>query len=298
MSAFLNFNGNQGTTYKSLGTGGGTSFTLDVPASTNSVLLTVGGVLQEPATDYTVSGVTVTTTSSVTSGVEVQAWVIHKPGTAPTIQDASVSAAKLDANAVTVGKISATGTASSSTFLRGDMAWAEAGGGGWEYVSNASVSGATAEFDNMVAGYDYEYVMEDVVVGTDSTALLMRLGPDTSNFRTSSYLSTEITINNAGTSQSYTDTGNIRLIEVGEGMGTGTDEAVRRYEIHLQNPMDSGSKTAVLARGVLYGASPQNVILAAGGFYNSNEAHAAVQWRPSSGTFSSGKIMQYRRARS
>ena len=62
MSAFLNFNGNQGTTYKSLGTGGGTSFTLDVPASTNSVLLTVGGVLQEPATDYTVSGVTGTPT--------------------------------------------------------------------------------------------------------------------------------------------------------------------------------------------------------------------------------------------
>ena len=117
MSSFLNFNGNQGTTYKSLGTGGGTSFTLDVPASTNSVLLTVGGVLQEPATDYTVSGTTVTTTSSVTSGVEVQAWVIHKPGTAPTIQD----------NSVTVGKLDASGTASSSTFLRGDMAWA--GGG-------------------------------------------------------------------------------------------------------------------------------------------------------------------------
>ena len=105
MSNFLNFAGNQGTTFKNHGTGGGTSFTLDVNASTNSVLLTVGGVLQAPGTDYTVSGTTITTTSSVTAGIEVFSWVIHKPGTAPVIQDNSVETSKIVDGAVTAAKI-------------------------------------------------------------------------------------------------------------------------------------------------------------------------------------------------
>ena len=95
MSNFLNFAGNQGTTFKNHGTGGGTSFTLDVSASTNSVLLAVGGVLQEPGVDYTVSGTTITTTTSVTSGIEVFSWVLHKQGTAPVIQDNSVTGGKI-----------------------------------------------------------------------------------------------------------------------------------------------------------------------------------------------------------
>tara|TARA_R110002012_G_scaffold248143_2_gene424149 strand:+ start:772 stop:1392 length:621 start_codon:yes stop_codon:yes gene_type:complete len=55
-----------------------------------------------------------------------------------TVSDDTVSTAKLQANAVTnakmaddaigVAELSATGTASSSTFLRGDNAWATAGG--------------------------------------------------------------------------------------------------------------------------------------------------------------------------
>ena len=149
MSNFLNFAGNQGVTFKNHGTGGGTSFTLDKAASTNSVLVTIGGVMQATGTDYTVSGVTITTTTSVTSGIEVLSWIIHKPGTAPVIQDNSVTGAKivndtidsqhyaaasidnehLADDAVGVAELSATGTASSSTFLRGDNAWAAAGGG-------------------------------------------------------------------------------------------------------------------------------------------------------------------------
>ena len=159
MSNFLNFAGNQGVTFKNHGTGGGTSFTLDKAASTNSVLVTIGGVMQATGTDYTVSGTTITTTTSVTSGIEVLSWIIHKPGTAPVIQDNSIdsdhyvdgsidsahigndqidsqhyAAASIDNehladDAVGVAELSATGTASSSTFLRGDNSWAAAGGG-------------------------------------------------------------------------------------------------------------------------------------------------------------------------
>jgi hypothetical protein len=44
-----------------------------------------------------------------------------------TPTDGSVTAAKIASSAVTVAKLSATGTASASTFLRGDGAWAAAG---------------------------------------------------------------------------------------------------------------------------------------------------------------------------
>ena len=43
------------------------------------------------------------------------------------LADSAVTAAKIAAAAVTVAKVSATGTASASTFLRGDGAWAAAG---------------------------------------------------------------------------------------------------------------------------------------------------------------------------
>ena len=48
---------------------------------------------------------------------------------ASQIQDNTVSNAKVVDDAIGIAELSATGTASSSTFLRGDNAWAAAGGG-------------------------------------------------------------------------------------------------------------------------------------------------------------------------
>ena len=95
MSNFLNFSGNSGVTFKNHGTGGGTSFTLDKAATTNSVLLSIGGIIQKPVTDYSVSGPGITTTSSVTSGGEVFSFIIHDAGNAPVIEDNSVTGAKI-----------------------------------------------------------------------------------------------------------------------------------------------------------------------------------------------------------
>jgi len=162
MSNFLNFAGNQGTTFKNHGTGGGTSFTLDVNASTNSVLLTVGGVLQAPGTDYTVSGTTITTTSSVTAGIEVLSWVLHKQGTAPVIQDNSVDGTKLAITGQTQGDLMyyngtdwvriAAGT--SSQLLYGGTApafGAAPQGSSLTFISSTTVSGSppSVNFSNI-----------------------------------------------------------------------------------------------------------------------------------------------------
>jgi hypothetical protein len=55
--------------------------------------------------------------------------------------DASIDNAHLADDAVGVAELSATGTASSSTFLRGDNAWAAAGGGKVLQVVTASFAG-------------------------------------------------------------------------------------------------------------------------------------------------------------
>jgi len=62
------------------------------------------------------------------------AIVINGSGTVTGISvgglpDVIVDSGTLATDAVTIAKLAATGTASSSTFLRGDNAWAEAGGG-------------------------------------------------------------------------------------------------------------------------------------------------------------------------
>ena len=188
MSNFLNFSGNSGVTFKSFTASGGTTYTLDKPSSTNSVMVSVGGVMQKPSTDYSVSGTTLTTTSTVTSGIVIDTWIIHDAGNAPVIEDNSivtakiansqVTADKLDTNAVTnvkvaddaigVAELSATGTASSSTYLRGDNSWAAAGGGSWTHLSTTSSfwdgSAGTdpIEYTGLTAGKVYKFILEDI----------------------------------------------------------------------------------------------------------------------------------------
>jgi len=99
--------------------GGGTSFTLSKAAETATVLLFIDGVRQTPADAYSVSGTTLTTTATTPSGTDNV--------TVQFLGDVVDFGIPSDGS-ITEPKISATGTASSSTFLRGDMAWESAGG--------------------------------------------------------------------------------------------------------------------------------------------------------------------------
>ncbi len=193
MGNFLNFAGNQGMTFKNHGTGGGTSFTLDVAASTNSVLLTVGGVMQAPGTDYTVSGTTVTTTTSVTAGIEVLSWVIHKPGTAPVIQDNSVTGPKIALTSQAEGDIMycnasgdwvrlAKGTAGQVLAQNSGLTAPEWVGatGGWTPISTGSPSAVTSfEITSGIDGTYDCYMIEGIVdLSTDAQDMAMQLSDD------------------------------------------------------------------------------------------------------------------------
>ena len=117
------------------------------PVGANNILISIDGVIQQG--NFSVSTTNIVFDWSPTSSNTCNFILHYGTGVLNVPADGSISAAKMAANsvdsdayvdasidnahladdAVGVAELSATGTASSSTFLRGDNAWAAAGGG-------------------------------------------------------------------------------------------------------------------------------------------------------------------------
>ncbi len=107
-----------------------TSYTLsNSVTSANDIALFINNVRQEPTAAYSASG-TALTLSEATAGSD-DMYCVYIGRAVGTINPASgsVGTSQLVDGSVSIAKLSATGTASSSTFLRGDNSFAEAGGG-------------------------------------------------------------------------------------------------------------------------------------------------------------------------
>ena len=97
---------------------GGATYTLTYDTNTNGVVVSLDGVVQKNGTDFNVTGTSLVFTSTVASPIVIQVIYTALTLTFPTPSD----------NTVSLAKLTASGTASSSTFLRGDNQWASAGG--------------------------------------------------------------------------------------------------------------------------------------------------------------------------
>jgi len=104
---------------------GGSNFT---PSSANTILLSIDGVVQ--AGNFTVSGSTIDFGTAV-AGTSTCDFVLHYGvGLITAPSDGTVTTAKLADSSVSLAKLTATGTKSSSTFLRGDNSFQEVPAGG------------------------------------------------------------------------------------------------------------------------------------------------------------------------
>ena len=145
-----------------------TSYTLDNPVTNaNELALFINFVRQEPTTAYSASGTSLTLTSATSASDDMYCVFLGKAVQTVNPPNASVGAAQLASDAVTTAKIldanvslaklSATGTKDSTTFLRGDNTFAEAGGANTPAfsatINSQTLSANTAtllQFDTML----------------------------------------------------------------------------------------------------------------------------------------------------
>ena len=201
-----------------------------------------------------------------------------------------MSTTKLD-----VGMISATGTASSSTVLKGNGTWGA--GGGWEFVSGATASGTAAvEFTGMASGYDYQVQAYDIVPASDNKDLYLQYGTGgTPTYQTSGYAYVVGGIvNTTKTAESSTSASQVRLL--GQGGGKASNESYA-ISVTILNPADTGAETVFFGQGggKTQGAEmlSQDII----GLRTTDEAVTAVKIYFSSSTnIATGKFFFYKRA--
>jgi hypothetical protein len=297
--SFLNFAGNQGITFKSFTSTGGTTYNLDVPASTNSVMISAGGILQKPGVDYNCSSAgVITTTSAITSGVIVDTWVIHRPGSAPVIQDNSISNAKMQDDAIGIAELSATGTPSATTFLAGNNAWT-AVSSDFVKINSSTASGASVDFtsshfDNSTYS-SYVFKFSNIKPGTDGQHLCCRTSADGgSNYDSSGYDRVVEERSSAGNEQQNGGDAQseVRLTS-DNNWGSAANESLSGT-LNLYNP--GASEYTHMNFTMAYQDDQAGTYwnsLHGSGQRTSAAAVTGIQFFPSSGTLSAGTITMY-----
>ena len=91
----------------------------------------------------------------------------------------SINQSKL-AGAIPLSKLVTTGTGSSSNFLRGDGAYAEAGGGAWALISSTNLSAVTtlAFVLDATQYYNYKWIFSNIRPTTNTNRLAVRTSTD------------------------------------------------------------------------------------------------------------------------
>ena len=79
------------------------------PITPNALIISINGVIQEPATDYTVSGSNITFTTAPSSGDNFFGVAMGEGVSIGTPSNASVTSAKLSGNLVTPGTLDVNG---------------------------------------------------------------------------------------------------------------------------------------------------------------------------------------------
>jgi len=213
----------------------------------------------------------------------------------------SIDQSKL-AGSIPLSKLATTGTGSSSNFLRGDGAYAEAGGGAWEVLESVTISTAVASVDFDDPAYfpsgssSYAITFSNVRPATDNKQIHCRFG-DSSAFWTDSSYSFHLGETSSQSNTYYSQAGN--------------------YTTHMRLCPNQGSEVreAFGATIFLHGMSDANIAPRLVGTYtssndgggainghiggarmlsNTNNATQRFQFYYDSGNIQSGKITLYK----
>jgi len=302
--------------------GNATIYTLSYSVGSNaSIAVYISGVHQVPTTDYSVSGTTLTFTSTTPAGTaNISVTFLSLPISLPVPGDGTVTDAKITAMATTklTGTVSdaqiagmatskLTGTiadsqiaAMTSSKLTGALpaisgaALTNLSDGGWQFVSSSTASSsATIEFTGFDAGFDYEIDMTNVTPATDTAVLKAELGVTGPTYRTANYsCSASAIFSNATSGSSGIVTAYIALIR--GGLGSAADEKTG-LTFTILNPNDA-SDTFFRGYGASHDSGTTLNTTNLGGFHAIAEAMTAIKIYMSSGNIATGVFNLYKRA--
>ena len=179
--------------------------------------------------------------------------------TTGTLADARVP--NLNASKITAGTIATarlgSGTASSSTFLRGDGSYATPSGGAYVKLETITLSGtvSSVEFNtnNFTSTYrDYKMLFSNVDITQDGD-LYMRIGEAGQNpLDASNYKYAARGFDSNGDLTTSSSNGDSKFVINPANLGADTDGRYsNNFEVNIYNPLDTGSYLAYSGTGMM-----------------------------------------------
>nr|BAR18000.1 hypothetical protein [uncultured Mediterranean phage uvMED] len=209
-----------------------TSYTLDNPVTNeNEIALFINFVRQEPTTAYTASGTSLTLTSATSASDDMYCVFLGK----------AVQTVNPPSGSVGISQLSATGTKDSTTFLRGDNTFAEAGGGKVLQV----VQGVKTDTATLSSGFADTGITATITPSSTSSKILIMCQISCSAANSGgSTIEAYLRLLRNTTAISQGDTAGSRtLITTGVGGARGSDDSDNGVIIFLDSPSTTSATT-------------------------------------------------------
>jgi len=193
-----------------------------------------------------------------------------------------------------------TADGSANQFLQtdgaGQLSFAEAGGGAWEFISGQSASNdATIDFTSFINDTDFDdyvFIYDNVLPVTDGTDFRMRASIDNgSNFLTTNEYTYVRTTGTAASIVQNSGTGGDRFELANTSLGNAANEGTSG-QLFLHKP-SATRNTMVHARGVAYDTIGVITRVATGGEIITTSAVNAIRFYMASGNIASGDFRLY-----
>ena len=280
-----------------------------VPETANHMLVSLNGILQRPGSSFTVAGSTITFASNLVTGDVIN--FIHILGSVLDLgvpSDDTVTAAKINNNAISGKTALATAPADTDEFLVSDAGVIKRidyslikGGGMFEFISETTISSDTTNIDFTTLSTDYKdfyFSIQNLHPANDEPRLYMRVftgsGGSQAVVTSSTYGYAEIMRNETTVTDNNDGADHMR---VSHQVGNANEESISS-EVFLYNPHSTVFHKLVKAHTVLMNNSGLVTIDNWGSKYKATTAVTGIRFFFQSGDIGSGKIAMYGRKRS
>lgn len=207
-----------------------------VPSSAESLTVSLNGVIQKPQDSYTVSSSTLSFNSALTASDSIDFVIAERGITLQTPSAGSVNTEQLANGAVSLAKLSATGTKDSTTFLRGDNTFAEAGGG-ITNVQSFVISGS--DLATSGSGYIQSNIATNDQSSYSNVGSIVSQSSGTFSFSQTGYYLVSFNLSAQFTVSGSQDTGTFEILTTVDNSTYVSSARVFKFFDHAENVTDS-----------------------------------------------------------